>query len=330
MTQNPNRPVAVTLFSGLGSSSKALRDLGYFVIPHDFMTEAVDTLRANGFCAAEKVDVRQIDYSSYPEVDVLAGGPPCQPFSQSHDGEGRYDERDMIPEFLRAIAELLPKLFVMEEVQTLTWKRHADYLAMVEDHMRALGYRVEHRILNAADFGHAQARKRLFVVGVREDVAEERETSREIRRPSGRTFYTVPTDAISWPDKHDYEPVTMAARLGWTQATCYVRNQQVPDERARVASSLDPSYAWPLHRASTTVVGSFRPEVQAAPGYRKAGDGPRQSTRGSVVTTLEERLALQDMPADWVVTGSQAKRDLQVGNSVPCGLIRDLIDLNIA
>jgi site-specific DNA-cytosine methylase len=308
---------AVTLFSGLGSSSKALRDLGYDVVAHDFMPEAVETLRSNGFLARQ-ADVREINYSNplYSDVKVLAGGPPCQPFSQSHDGEGRYDERDMIPEFLRAIAEMLPELFVMEEVQTLTWKRHADYLAMVEDHMRTLGYRVEHKVLNAADYGHAQARKRLFVVGVREDLAQRWEqwiTSGEI---------------IAWPSKDEYIPTTMAQRLGWTQATCYVRNQQVPDKRARVESSLDPAYAWPLHRAATTVVGSFRPEVQAAPGYRKAGDGPRQSTKGSVVTTLEERLLLQDMPTDWVVRGSQAKRDLQVGNSVPCGLIRDLIALN--
>jgi DNA (cytosine-5)-methyltransferase 1 len=312
-----NRPVSVTLFSGLGSSSKALRDLGHFVIPHDFMAEAVQTLRANGFCAAEQVDVRAIDYSSYPsEIEVLAGGPPCQPFSQSHDGDGRYDERDMIPEFLRAIAELLPKLFVMEEVQTLTWKRHADYLAMVEDHMRTLGYRVEHRILNAADYGHGQARKRLFVVGVREDVAQE------VEQEPG---YDV---TVAWPNEEAYEPVTMAQRLGWTAATCWVRNQQAPIP-ARVSTSLDESYKWPLHRAATTVVGSFRPEVQAAPGYRKAGDGPRQNTKGSVVTTLEERLMLQDMPTDWVVMGSEAKRALQVGNSVPCGLIRDLIALNL-
>jgi len=307
---------AVTLFSGLGSSSKALRDLGYHVLAHDFMPEAVQTLRANGFSAAQ-VDVRHIDYSfdCFRDVEVLVGGPPCQPFSQSHDGDGRYDPRDMIPEFLRAIAGLLPRLFVMEEVQTLTWKRHADYLAMVEDHMRAIGYRVEHRILNAADYGHAQARKRLFVVGVREDVAQER--------------YTLDTSwtTVAWPHSDGYLPVAMAEHLGWDANECYRRNQAVPDARAHVGYD-NPTYLWPLDRASTTVVGSFRPEVQAAPGYRRAGDGPRQATPGSVVTTLEERLLLQDMPADWTVCGSQAKRDLQVGNSVPCGLIRDLIDLN--
>lgn len=317
------RRKAITLFSGLGSSSKALHDLGYGVYTHELMTEAVNTLRANGFNCRQG-DVRDVDWSAYPEIEILEGGPPCQPFSQAHDGGGRYDERDMIPEFLRAVAGLLPSLFVMEQVPTLTWARHAPYLAMVEDHMRTLGYRVEHRVLNAADYGHGQARKRLFVVGVREDVAQRREA---VRRYAD--WWLAPREPISWPRAEDYTPVTMAETLGWDIDETYRRNQQVPDPRAHVGF-MDPRWQWPLDRASTTVVGSFRPEVQAAPGYRKAGDGPRQSQPGSVVTTLEERLILQDMPRDWVVTGSQSKRDLQVGNSVVCGLMRDLIDINIS
>lgn len=100
-------------------------------------------------------------------------------------------------------------------------------------------------------------------------------------------------------------------------------------EELRCAAWLHPILDWCYERPAMTVVGSFRPDVMAAPGYRKAGDGPRQNTLGSVVLTLEERLVLQDMPRDWIVRGSKAKQDLQVGNSVPCGLIRDLIDLNI-
>lgn len=310
-----HKPTAVTLFSGLGSSSKALRDLGYNVLPHDFNRDAVATLQANGFTEARLANVKDIDYSDprYSDVQVLAGGPPCQPFSQSHQGDGQYDPRDMIPEFIRAVAEMLPSLFVMEEVQTLTWKKHAAYLAKVEDDMRALGYVVEHRVLNAAEHGLAQARKRLFVVGVRQDVADR--------------WALHGVDAVRWPEKS--EGPTMAATLGWDLLEVYRRNQAVPDPRAHASSMHDPLIAWPHERSAMTVVGSFRPEVMAAPGYRKAGDPPRQATPGSVVVTFEERLKLQDMPIGWTVIGSQASRDLQVGNSVPCGLIRDLIDVNI-
>jgi site-specific DNA-cytosine methylase len=88
-------------------------------------------------------------------------------------------------------------------------------------------------------------------------------------------------------------------------------------------------HLWPMARPAVTVVGSFAPEVMAAPGYRSTGDGPRQNAPGSVVTTLEERLILQQMPADWVVKGCKSKRDLQVGNSCPNGLVKALLAPNV-
>lgn len=318
--QFPTRK-AVTLFSGLGSSSKALRDLGYDVFPHDLMSEAVETLQANGFHRAVQCNVKDVDFTAprYADVEVLAGGPPCQPFSQAHKGDGRYDERDMIPEFVRAVAEMLPKVFVMEEVKTLAWAKHADYLAKVEDDLRALGYRVEHRVLDASDYFIPQARKRLFIVGVREDVAQEREISRNIGR-EGRNVWTVPRDAISWPEKSETKQ-TLADALGWDLGDAYEAHAKTPNPTG--------DYGWVWERPGVTVVGSFRADVQAKPGWRKPGDGPRQNTPGSVSLTVEERLVLQDMPRDWIVRGSKAKVDLQVGNSVPCGLIREIIDINI-
>lgn len=324
--------VAVTLFSGVGGSSKALRDLGFVVFAHDFNADACASLRANGFLVAE-CDVRDRDWSYYADaqidVKVLEGGPPCQPFSQSHDGDGHYDPRDMIPEFLRAIDGLLPELFVMEEVQTLTWAKHRDYFEMVLDHMRTLGYVVDWQILDSSDYGIGQKRKRLIVVG------------RRLDKVVGSHLW-----GNRWPEKHD-RVVTMAEALGWNGETAYVRNLMVPDPRAHVDGShghllgkpghpvranspaLDARLDWCYSRPSTTVVGSFRPEVQAAPGYRRAGDPPRQGTPGSVVTTHEERLILQDFPRDWIVVGSPASRDLQVGNSVPVGMMRAVIEANL-
>jgi len=307
-------PKAVTLFSGVGGSSKALRDLGYSVQAHDFMPEAVASLRANGFIA-EECDVREVDWTSarYADIKVLEGGPPCQPFSQSHEGDGQYDPRDMIPEFLRAIDGLQPEVFVMEEVQTLTWAKHKAYFAKVIGDMEALGYVVDYKVLNAADYFIGQARKRLIVIGIRADIAEQR----------WMTGFKP-----AWPVKSTTQQ-TMAQVLGWTEQDCLERNRQVPDPRAHVADTDDYAKClWPMERPGVTVVGSFRPEVQAAPGYRVKGDPPRQGTPGSVVCTLEERLLLQDFPSDWIVCGPQDKRDLQVGNSVPVGFMREIIAAN--
>lgn len=295
---------AVTLFSGVGCSSLALTRLGYEVTAHEYNSDACDSLRANGIKVVEG-DVRDVDFTVYRGAQVVEGGPPCQPFSQAHDGNGRFDPRDMIPEFIRAVSEILPEVFIMEEVQTLGWSKHADYLAKVTDALATLGYRVESRVLNAADHGFAQARRRLFVVGIRVDLDRE----------------------PAWPAKA--EAPTMAEALGWTEFTCWQRNESVPDHRAHVDFTTCDLALWPLTRPAMTVVGSFRPEVMAAPGYRKAGDPPRQATLGSVVVTEAERKVLMGLPADWIVVGSESSRGLQIGNGVVVGLMQALTAANI-
>ena len=307
-------PTAISLFSGLGSFSKALRDLGFRVLAHDFMPEACATLRSNGFDVVQG-DVREVDFSTqrYRNVEVIIGGPPCQPFSQGGRNGGQYDERDMLPDFTRAVAEIQPRFFMMENVRGLASPRHKDYLDRVIDDLTALGYVVEWDVLDASDYGVPQSRKRTFVMGVRVDVAEDRANSR------------TPWP-IHWPTKQRTK-VTMANALGWTAGDCYARNQAAP-EPARVTGKGTECY-WPLARPSTTVVGSFRPDCQAAPGYRSTGDGPRQNAKGTVVTTPGERLLLQQMPVDWTVCGSKAKVDLQIGNSCPNGLVKMLLGPNL-
>lgn len=302
------KPTAVTLFSGLGSSSLAMRRAGHRnVLAHDFMPEAVASLNANGFDAVQG-DIREVDFTHpiYSEVKVLAGGPPCQPFSQGGRNAGENDPRDMIPDFQRAVAQILPEVFILENVRGLAGPRHRAYLDRRIAEFEALGYVVDHRVLDAADYGVAQNRKRLFVIGMRLDVADA-------KRFSGAD--------ILWPRKQATQ--TMAEALGWSAKDAAEANAATPNP------GLTGAHSWVFARPSTTVVGSFRPEVQAAPGYRSTGDGPRQNAPGSVVTTQAERLILQGMPADWKVCGSKAKVDLQIGNSCPNPLLVSLLKANI-
>lgn len=299
---HPTRPEAITLFSGVGASSLALRRAGYRVTAHDFMREACTSLHENGFDVVQG-DIRDVDFLApyYSRVRVIAGGPPCQPFSQNGRNAGDSDERDMIPEFLRAVAQILPEQFILENVRGLAGPRHRAYLDRRVSEFEALGYRVEWRVLNAADHGVAQDRKRLFVVGLRADIE----------------------GPIRWPAKQ--QRATMAGFLGWGPSTAKQRNQMAPAPAQRPLPDGRPAYLWPYERPSTTVVGSFRPEIQAAPGYRKAGDGPRQNAPGSVYVTPEERLTLQGLPASWKVVGSNTAVGLQIGNSCPVPLIAGLI-----
>ena len=104
------------------------------------------------------------------ELSLLAGGPPCQPFSNAGDRLGEWDPRDGFPLFLRLIERYRPRAIFMENVKGLLARRHTDYVAQILASLTNLGYRTEVRVLQAADFGVPQRRERAIFVGFREDL----------------------------------------------------------------------------------------------------------------------------------------------------------------
>jgi DNA (cytosine-5)-methyltransferase 1 len=91
-------------------------------------------------------------------------------------------------------------------------------------------------------------------------------------------------------------------------------------------TAVEGDTSWVHTRPSPSMVSSFAPDVVAAPGYRKAGDPPRQKTPGSVRITVEQAGVLQSFPANWPWQGSRTKQYQQVGNAVPPLLGRAFIE----
>ncbi|MDJ0798637.1 MAG: DNA cytosine methyltransferase [Calothrix sp. MO_167.B12] len=153
----------------------------------------------NDWCVYH-MDVADFDYSMIDgEIDLLAGGPPCQPFSIGGRHGAHLDERDMFPLFFQAVRELRPRAFLIENVRGLLRKNFinyfeyitlqlahpdlqskpdeswVDHLGRLENHHNAgssdyLSYHVNFRLLNAANYGVPQKRERVFIVGFRSDV----------------------------------------------------------------------------------------------------------------------------------------------------------------
>ena len=112
-------------------------------------------------------DVRQVDFSPYRgTIDLVYGGPPCQPFSSGGLRRAVADERDMIPEFIRAVREIRPRAVVMENVPGLKAAERSSYLASIIEQFNELGFQTVHAVLNSADFAVPQNRRRLFVVAM--------------------------------------------------------------------------------------------------------------------------------------------------------------------
>lgn len=150
-------------------------------------------------------DVRAFDWSTIPEdIELLAGGPPCQPFSLAGKHRAHDDHRDMFPPTVEIVRRLRPKAFILENVKGLTRSSFANYYQYIllqlefpevarrpmegwSDHFarlqverasgrahgRDLTYHVVPTLVNAADYGIPQRRERVFIVGFRADLGIE-------------------------------------------------------------------------------------------------------------------------------------------------------------
>lgn len=203
---------SIELFAGAGGLGIGASRAGFkpqAVIEWD--RYCCDTMRENKERGIEPVahwpilhgDVRHFDYSKIRgAIDLVSGGPPCQPFSLAGKHAGPLDERDMFPEAVRAVRELQPKAFLIENVKGLTRQAFASYLEYIrhqltypeilarrgeawtdhlsrlerhhtQGHHSGLHYRIVMRLLNAANYGVPQRRERIFLVGFRSDLDAE-------------------------------------------------------------------------------------------------------------------------------------------------------------
>lgn len=146
-------------------------------------------------------DAKTFDYGSVGQVELVSGGPPCQPFSLGGKHKGYDDARDMFPTAVKAVRTLQPRAFIFENVKGITRPAFANYFQYIQlqlafpeitirpkeswlEHLgrleqqrtsgstTGLQYNVVARVLNAADYGIPQQRERVFIVGFRADSGE--------------------------------------------------------------------------------------------------------------------------------------------------------------
>lgn len=191
---------SIELFSGAGGLAKGLELAGVhhkaFV---EWNTDACKTLRVNyNPSIVFEGDVRHFNFMDYSGVDIIAGGPPCQPFSLGGKAKGHDDERDMFPYAISAIRQITPKAFIFENVKGLLRDSFAEYFQYIILQLKypevtfnnadwrnnlavlkqvsagkaydGIRYDVQYKLINAADYGVPQKRERVIIVGFRSDL----------------------------------------------------------------------------------------------------------------------------------------------------------------
>jgi DNA (cytosine-5)-methyltransferase 1 len=220
---------AVSLFSGCGGSDAGVIAAGFDVVmANDILAYARDVYLANHAETDYRMgSVAKIE--TFPDAELLIGCYPCQGFSQG--GVRNPDARinQLYLEFARALRQIRPKAFIVENVSGMVRK---NFEHLLKDQLKVFteaGYRVKVQVLNAVDYGVAQERKRIFIVGIRDDFDLEYSfplpTHGEGRAQPHETIRQAIGDMPEWPEGEFYARefhwyyMSRNRRQGWDDAS---------------------------------------------------------------------------------------------------------------
>lgn len=356
------------LFAGCGGLALGMSQAGFrHLLMAEFDADAVATVHHNRALAIEHVshwpmermDVRDIDWTRHRALDLISGGPPCQPFGIGGKKLGQEDRRDMWPEAIRAVREGAPRAFLFENVRNLAGPKFREYLDWIIAHLErptvtrrpgeshrdhtlrlrqsasAPDYAVSWQVVNAADYGAAQIRHRVLIFGV---------CSSESVRPSPMVA-THSRDRLLW---EQYVTGEYWGRHGLRpRAKPLLRQDEARVARLRRDGVEPAELPWVTVRDILADLGDpngqhnhvAQPGARVYPGHTgspldlpakalKAGDhgvpgGENMMVRddGSVrYFTKREAARLVGLPDDFEFPRSWSESMRQMGNAVPVPL----------
>lgn len=310
----------IDLFAGAGGLSHGFRMAGFMpVFAVEFDKDAAASYRANN--PGTEVfadDVHKLSSFKPYRAEVVIGGPPCQGFSplgKMSAGNDRKDEHSLMNalcmELLRAVKDVHPKAFVMENVPEFLRSAEFDLFCRL---VEAEGYGIAHGILNAEDFGVPQRRRRGFTIGIRDGLAS-------LPEPTGKIM-TV-RDAIGdLPLIPDGDSLHIPRN---PTEKSLERYRQIPPggnrfDLMKKRPDICPRCWLEKRNGSTDVFGRLewdKPALTIRTEFFKPEKGRYLHPQADRPITHREAARLQTFPDDYLFRGSKIQIAKQIGNAVP-------------
>jgi len=352
-----DRPVAVDLFAGAGGLSEGFHQAGFFVVLAIEKDNQAAATYAYNHCRWKSAhrsqvlnsDIAKLDFAAIADQlrrglgrapDVVFGGPPCQGFSRSNMMTRNMSNpaNNLAEHFVRAVRDLQPRLAVLENVADVESFNEGQYVASLRQAFLAIKYRVEHRILNAVDFGVPQRRRRIFLVAARDGLTMEFPEPMIVNGTRVTVWDAVSdlpslqngnlVDALPYRENKGLSPYQVALRTrtnGIVRNNTVTRNsdlvvqryayipqggnwENIPDELMTNYRDKSRCHQWIYLR-----LREDEPSV-AITHFRKSMLIHPRENRG---LSVREAARIQSFPDHYVFQGSLGSQQQQVANAVP-------------
>lgn len=295
------------------------------VLANEFNAAACETLRQNLIDDVVEGPIEGIRH--FPKADVVAGGPPCQGFSNLGERLPDDPRRQMWRHFLRAVEQAEPQAFVMENVPPLLASQE---FVEIERTAQRLGFRIVAGVLNAADYGVPQTRKRAIVIGLRDrqlNIAEPTHppaTHADPRRPTAETCKLAPwrtvREAIGDLPFIPHEANWHVSRNPTPLSLRRYRHVPPGGNRFDLPRRLMPECWKKKTDGGTDLFGRLwwdRPAVTIRTEFYKPEKGRYLHPEAHRPITHREAARLQGFPDEFNFCGSRIEAGIQIGNAVP-------------
>lgn len=286
----------IDLFAGIGGIRLGLeRAGGVCVFSSEWDAEAAQTYEAY-FGERPAGDITKVPNSAVPDHDILAGGFPCQAFSIIGGMKGFSDTRGtLFFEIERILRAKQPKAFLLENVKNLASHDGGRTFKVILEHLKALGYHVHWRILNALNFNLPQKRERVIIVGFKENHPFEWPASQPLRKKLADVL-----ESDEDVNKKHFASEKMRLSV-----------------QARLQGKHLPPEPWISHENKA---GNISPLPYSC-ALRAGASYNYLLVNGRRRLTPRENLRLQGFPEDFPTVVSDGAIRKQCGNSVPVAVI---------
>jgi len=289
---------SIEVCAGAGGQALGLEQAGFeHVSLVEIEAAACQTLRFNRHhWHVTEGDLRYYSAEKWRGIELLAGGIPCQPFSQAGKQHGNEDERDLFPEAIRLVSECQPQAVMLENVRGLLDSVFDTYRSKIISDLKKLGYVAEWRLLNASDFGVPQLRPRVVFVALKKNAAEY----------------------FNWPSTHILPPPTVGEALfdlmaengwdgarQWRERACDIAPTLVGGSKKHGGPDLGPTRA----KKAWASLG--------VDGMGIADSAPEKHFIGVPRLTIRMTARIQGFPDDWQFSGKKTAAYRQIGNAFP-------------
>jgi DNA (cytosine-5)-methyltransferase 1 len=326
------RPTVLSLYAGAGGLDLGFRQAGFDLRwANERDCHAAQTYRANLGEHIVEGDLLGVTLPT-DKIDVVIGGPPCQGWSRM----GRMDPEDArsqhVHHFMDVVAEMQPEAFVMENVAHLSesprWEQVREKL--LNRARTELGYRTEIIVLDAANFGVPQSRRRMFMIGLlRADPPTPRRTTVGYPKTVRQTLALLPAFGRAGNDTFCTARV-VPAKVPVMRPSAF-NGALLFNGSGRPLDLNGPARTLPASMGgnATPIIDqveleeSAQPWVAAYHEHLAAGGEPYSEAPPRLRRlTVEEAAALQSFPSDFSFQGPVSARYRQIGNAVPPRLAR--------